>query len=224
MIAHTGALASAAGQDILLDSDLVRAGFTWTVSSDRARVRVPGGWGPVLEPPPGADEQMALMALRGRGSRDLRGCHHEVKGDTMPDITQELAIEAPPETVFAAITRPDGLTHWWANRVVSEPTVGSHAEFRFDNGEVMMMEITDLAMGQNVSWLVRQAPQYAHLWEGTTITWDLVRSATGTTLYFGHHGFAVADVGYEQTRIGWDYFLGSLKAYVETGVGTPYVR
>lgn len=142
----------------------------------------------------------------------------------MPDIAQELAIEASPEAVFQAITRPDEITRWWANQVVAEATVGSLAELRFDNGEVMTMEIIDLAVGKKVSWLVRQAPQYAHLWEGTTITWDLARASTGTRVRFGQHGFAVVNDGYEQTRTGWDYFLGSLKSYLETGTGTPYVR
>lgn len=91
----------------------------------------------------------------------------------MPDIAQELLIGAPPEAVFAAITQPNEITRWWANDVVAEPRAGSLAELRFDNGEIMTMEIIDLVAGKGVSWLVRQAPQYAHLWEGTTITWDL---------------------------------------------------
>lgn len=142
----------------------------------------------------------------------------------MPDIVQELTIEAPPENVFTAITQQDEITQWWANYVTAEPAVGSLAELRFDNGEVMRMEITDLTAGKNVSWLVRQAPQYAHLWEGTTITWDLAPTSNGTKLLFGQHGFAVVDAGYEQTRTGWGYFLGSLKSYLETGKGTPYAR
>ncbi len=142
----------------------------------------------------------------------------------MPDIAQELTIKAPAETVFAAITQGDKITRWWANHAVAEPTVGSRIELRFDNGEVMIMEIFDLTAGKDVSWLVRQAPQYAHLWEGTTITWDLAPALTETTLFFGHHGFAVDDTGYKQTRSGWDYFLTSLKSYLETGIGTPYVR
>ncbi len=141
----------------------------------------------------------------------------------MPDIAQELLIGAPPEAVFAAITQPNEITRWWANDVVAEPRAGSLAELRFDNGESMTMEIIDLVAGKGVSWLVRQAPQYAHLWEGTTITWDLAPRAAGTRLLFGQHGFAVAAAGYEQTRAGWEYFLRSLTSYLETGRGTPYV-
>lgn len=142
----------------------------------------------------------------------------------MPDIARELTIKAVPETVFAAITRPDEITQWWANYVAAELEVGSLVVFRFDNGEVMTMRIADLAVGQRVSWLVEQAPQYDHLWEGTTITWGLAPLPTGTKLIFWHHGLVAVDGGYQQTCVGWDYFLKSLKAYIETGRGTPYVR
>jgi hypothetical protein len=30
------------------------------------------------------------------------------------------------------------------------------------------------------------------------------------------------DAAYEPTREGWEYFLGSLKSYLETGKGTPH--
>ncbi len=141
----------------------------------------------------------------------------------MSEIVQELTIEAPPENVFHAITLPDGITGWWANHVAVEPKVGSLAEIRFDNGEVMKMEIIDLEVGKKVHWGVRFAPH--QLWEGSMITWDLTPDEEGTRLLFGHHHLTVGAPGYgiEQTRAGWEYFLLSLKAYLETGKGTPYV-
>lgn len=147
----------------------------------------------------------------------------EMKGSMMPDITREITIKAAPARVFTAVTRHDEITQWWANQVTAEPTIGSIAEFCFNNGEVMRMKIADLVVDKSISWLVRDAPQYAHLWEGTTITWHFAPAAHGTQLRFAHGGFAVVDSGYEQTRTGWEYFLESLKSYLETGHGTPYV-
>jgi len=140
----------------------------------------------------------------------------------MADIVQELTIEATPENVFHAITRQDGITHWWANQVTAEPKAGSITEISFDNGEVMKMEIIDFEVGKKVRWSVRLAP---HDWEGSTITWDLTPVSNGTKLLFGQHDLVVGTTGYsiEQTRAGWEYFLGSLKSYLETGTGTPYV-
>jgi uncharacterized protein YndB with AHSA1/START domain len=138
----------------------------------------------------------------------------------MADIVQELTIEARPEKVFAALTRQDELAQWWTTHVTTEPRVGSVAEFRFDNGAtVFQMEIVELVDGKKVRWAVRSGPPH---WEGTTVTWDLTPAGNGTKLLFGHHGFAAADAGYEQTRAGWEYFLGSLKSFLEMGKGTPH--
>jgi uncharacterized protein YndB with AHSA1/START domain len=138
----------------------------------------------------------------------------------MPDIAQELTIEATPEKVFNALTQQDELAQWWTNHVTAEPKVGSIAKFSFDNGAVVFqMEIAELNAGKRVHWIVRHGPPH---WEGTDVTWDLSPVESGTKLLFGHHGFAVADASYEETAQGWQYFLGSLKSYLETGKGTPH--
>jgi uncharacterized protein YndB with AHSA1/START domain len=67
-----------------------------------------------------------------------------LKGSPISEILQELTIEVTPENVFHAITLPEGIAGWWANQVTAEPKVGTLAEIRFENGEVMKMEITDL--------------------------------------------------------------------------------
>jgi uncharacterized protein YndB with AHSA1/START domain len=144
------------------------------------------------------------------------------KGITMSDIIQELTIEATPENVFLALTLPDGIAAWWSNHVTAEQKVGSVTEVRFENGGVMQMEITDLEVGKSVHWRLRLSP---HNWEESTITWDLTPISQGTRLLFGQHNLIMGDTGYsiEETRAGWEYFLESLKSYLEIGKGTPYV-
>lgn len=140
----------------------------------------------------------------------------------MSDIVQELIIEATPENVFDALTLPDGIAEWWSNHVTAEPKVGSLNEIRFENGGIFKMEITDLEAGKKVYWRCRLSP---HDWEGSTITWDITPISKGVRLLFGQHNLTVGDTGYsiEETCAGWEYFLESLKSYLETGKGTPYV-
>jgi uncharacterized protein YndB with AHSA1/START domain len=139
----------------------------------------------------------------------------------MSEIIQELTIEATPENVFHALTTSDGIAGWWSNLATAEPKVGSLTEVRFESG-VMQMEITNLEVGKKVHWKVKLSP---HDWEGSTITWDLTPTSKGTSLLFGQHNLMVGPTGYsiEETRAGWEYFLESLKSYLETGKGTPYV-
>ena len=67
-------------------------------------------------------------------------------------------------------------------------------------------------------WIFRQGPPH---WAATSVTWQLTPVENGTTLVFTHDGFAQVDAAYEQTRRNWEYFLDSLKSYLETGKGTP---
>jgi uncharacterized protein YndB with AHSA1/START domain len=140
----------------------------------------------------------------------------------MADIVEELVIEAAPENVFRALTLSEGIASWWSNRVTAEPKVGSIVEVRWQNGGVMKFEVTDLEVGKKVHWKCQLSP---HDWEGSTVTWDLTPASNGTKLLFGQHNLTVGATGYsiEETRSGWEYFLPSLKAYLETGKGIPYV-
>jgi len=65
LVVHAWDLARAAGLDERLDPDAVRDVLAVAETfSDSARV--PGVFGPALEPPPGADEQIRMLALLGR--------------------------------------------------------------------------------------------------------------------------------------------------------------
>jgi uncharacterized protein (TIGR03086 family) len=62
---HTWDLARATGQDDRLDPEGITAALAFLEPND-AMIRVPGGFGPALEPPPGADNQTRFLAFVGR--------------------------------------------------------------------------------------------------------------------------------------------------------------
>jgi uncharacterized protein YndB with AHSA1/START domain len=147
------------------------------------------------------------------------------KGTTMltgVTIVLERIISAAPERVFSALTQPDELARWWTTDLSVTPEAGSLAEFRFNQGAaVRQFELAELIAGERVRWIVQRGP--AH-WAGTTITWQLTLDQGGTGVVLTQDGFAQVDALYHQTRTEWDYYLDSLKAYLETGKGTPYVK
>jgi hypothetical protein len=63
-------------------------------------------------------------------------------------------------------------------------------------------------------------------WAGTSVVFRLVpQSKTGTLLHFEHIGLVPGLECYDICNTGWNHFLGiSLKNFVETGKGTPYVE
>jgi uncharacterized protein (TIGR03086 family) len=64
-LVHTWDLSRATGQDERLDPDGVEATLAWTTPVED-QLRVPGGFDPELEPPPGADAQTRLLGFLGR--------------------------------------------------------------------------------------------------------------------------------------------------------------
>ena len=137
----------------------------------------------------------------------------------MAAIVKELTIAAAPGTVFNALTQQDEIVQWWANEAQVQPEVGSLGEFRFrPPAGVLQFEVTELDQDKKVSWISRQGPPS---WVGTSVTWQLEPVHNGTRLLFTHDGFAQVDEAYQQTRGNWEYFLASLKSYLETGKGTP---
>lgn len=137
----------------------------------------------------------------------------------MPSIVKELTITTDPERAFNALTQQDAIACWWTNDLSVKPEVGSLAEFCFrQRAFVIQLEIAELDAGEKVHWILRQG---APNWVGTSVTWQLTPVQNGTKLVFSHDGFAQADEPYESTRRTWEYFLDSLKSYLETGKGTP---
>jgi uncharacterized protein YndB with AHSA1/START domain len=137
----------------------------------------------------------------------------------MAAIVTERIIEASPERVWNALTLPDEIACWWAAEARVKPEVGSVGEFRFrpPAGD-LQFEVAELIQDKHLHWISRQGPPE---WARTSVIWQLEPIPNGTRLLFTHDGFVKKDEAYEQTRGNWDFFLDSLKSYLETGKGTP---
>jgi hypothetical protein len=59
-------------------------------------------------------------------------------------------------------------------------------------------------------------------WRGTTIKWEIVAIETGSKVTLTHQGLILKLECYDICQAGWNFFLGSLKDYLETGKGNPY--
>lgn len=138
----------------------------------------------------------------------------------MPDILFEVPINAPADKLYQALTDQQGLRSWWTQAANAQPKVGTVSEFSFYNGGVNLhLEVDQLEANQRVVWkAVSGVPD----WPGTSITWDLVPTETGTKLLFGHLNFASVEGSLPYTGYNWAWYIISLKKYVETGVGSPH--
>src|SRR5689334_16071049 len=99
----------------------------------------------------------------------------------MTAIVIERSIATAPERVFQALTWSDEIGHWWTNDLNITPEVGSLAEFRFGEwGEFRLrFELAELNCEQ-IRWLAR--PDGPPHWAGTSVTWRLTPTQSGTNL------------------------------------------
>lgn len=137
----------------------------------------------------------------------------------MPSIVIERFIATDAQTIYNALTQQDKIARWWTNDLNVKPEVGSLAEFRFrQEAFIIQLEIAALDAGKKVYWIIKKGAPH---WTDTSVTWQLTPVETGTKVFFSHDGFARNNEPFEQTRRNWEYFLDSLKSYLETGKGTP---
>jgi uncharacterized protein YndB with AHSA1/START domain len=89
----------------------------------------------------------------------------------MADIRHQIAIEAPPEEVYAALATQAGLRSWWTADTIADHKTGGKAEFGFDqHSMVFRMTIERLDPNRQVIWDCHgDNPE----WVGTTLTWTI---------------------------------------------------
>jgi uncharacterized protein YndB with AHSA1/START domain len=143
--------------------------------------------------------------------------------DLDADYASEFAIDAPPQAVFDALTTIDGLAGWWTT-VTGAGLAGGELRFVFrgDADAPLIMQVTAAERPSTVRWA---CVAYSPLtdWVGTTLSFDVApRPAGGSNLKFRHTGLTPRLACYRDCKSGWDHFLPSLRAFVESGAGNPW--
>ena len=136
------------------------------------------------------------------------------------DYTKQIQFSAPPDQVFDALTTVAGLASWWAP-VTGSGAAGGELRFSYGAGQTMVVQVEEADRPSTVVWRVEWCNVLPD-WAGTSPTFTVRRSAEGgSELAFRHEGLGPQLECYDQCRAGWDHFLPSLRAYVESGAGTP---
>lgn len=140
----------------------------------------------------------------------------------MVDILHRVGVEgASPTEVYDALTTVEGLAGWWTEDASGDGSPGGTLAFRFPPIGGFDMEVVSATPGQEVAWRVVAGPEE---WVGTTIDWRLSRDGDWTVVLFGHRGWSESVEFMHHCSTKWATFLMSMKAYVETGSGSPAPR
>jgi uncharacterized protein YndB with AHSA1/START domain len=144
------------------------------------------------------------------------------------DHTLTVALAAAPADVYDAIASPAGLRGWWTAGADGSDEVNGVFRLTFRPDHWTEMRIDRLDPGRTVGWtcVAQHEPGFTPTdeWVGTTISFTLEPTPTGTVLRFAHHGLRRLEC-HQLCQRGWDFYVGhSLKALLETGTGTPDTR
>jgi uncharacterized protein YndB with AHSA1/START domain len=149
----------------------------------------------------------------------------------MPDITYKVTLKAPAARVFDALTDQNHIAGWWTPDCTVEQRVGGHATFEFKGADGrldgrVLMRIEKLVPNKLVEWkCIEQDYQGLSDWIGTTVRFRLADNGQGgTELDFAHLDWQSTEGSFHRCTDGWSHVLGSsLKNYLETGKGEPYL-
>ena len=160
---------------------------------------------------------MSARALRER----LYGVtqHREAEHTVTEFIATQVRIESAPHKALEAVTTTAGHKAWWTPDCEVGRKVGDEAAFRFDSREVVFRIDRLDAHGIELT-CVRTRGQSE--WQGTRLTLRVVGDGAHSYVDLLHEGFASKTPFFEKCAGGWKYYLESLRAYCETGRGTPY--
>lgn len=149
-------------------------------------------------------------------------------------IEREIHIEAPPETVFEVVSRPEHIREWWNAETDVEPTPGAAGELVWADGDNPRADVAPMTVVAaepprlfSFRW-THPAGETAVDGNSLLVTFELVPSGSGTRLLLTETGFrergwevAVLEQQYNEHVVGWDIFVPRIAAHAERLVSTP---
>lgn len=137
----------------------------------------------------------------------------------MNAITVRNRIPVSHDKVLAALTTTAGHRGFWARDCKVGRAVGDEATYRFDSIEVVF-RIDRIDERGLVMTCVRE--ENCPEWLGTRVSMQAKADGAGTAVELVHDGWREKTEFFGMCRAGWESYVESLRAYCETGRGTPY--
>ncbi|WP_203580260.1 SRPBCC domain-containing protein [Microbacterium hibisci] len=140
------------------------------------------------------------------------------------DFTTTITVDATTQQAFDAINDVAG---WWGRITGTTTRVGDEFVYVVPGLHYSGFQVVELQPGRRVEW--RVTGSYLdfvddHLeWTGTSVRFEIEEQAGGARITFTHDGLEPEDQCYEVCSNAWSMFVnGSLKSFIDTGVGAPY--
>jgi uncharacterized protein YndB with AHSA1/START domain len=188
--------------------------FRATDGGTELRLRHSGFADPVARDRHAEGWEQALGNLVGFLARDADAASHVVS----------VLVQAGRRATFDAVATADGIRKWWTPLVAGDETEGGRLRLAFAGlDEHIDLRLDRLNAPFSVDWTCVAHTDLAE-WAGTRMHFAFIEVGENTTLIsFAHIGLHPRLRCFDHCKVGWDHFLKSLAALVETGAGYPYV-
>jgi hypothetical protein len=137
--------------------------------------------------------------------------------DEEDNYNKELIVNASKTEAFSAVSQKVHL--WWGEVSNSVSKVGD--EFTIDFGDQnWSFRVTEFIPNSKITWeCIGGNPEFNAEWIGDILYWNIEAIGDTTKISFLQVGLTPEMNCYEICNRGWDFFIESLKQYVETGTG-----
>lgn len=141
------------------------------------------------------------------------------------NYTTTISANASAQQAFDAINDVSG---WWGRITGTTTAVDDEFVYVVPGLHYSGFRVTELEPGRRVAWLVTGSyldfVDDKQEWNGTTVRFEIAEADDGVRVVFTHDGLTADDECYEICTNAWGMFVnGSLRAFIETGRGAPYV-
>ncbi len=138
----------------------------------------------------------------------------------MASIIQHHQFDAPPRTVFQALTDPEILCTWWTSAAQSDPQIGGEFRYEFHHTPAAIRQgKTDMV--QEGRYIECDASHIQYPWAvgavKTNVRFILNIRDGGTDLKLTHSGIPDDDAIVDALTEGWEFFLGNLATVLSGG-------
>lgn len=144
------------------------------------------------------------------------------------DYSNIFVVNATPKLAFKAITEQIDL--WWTTASNKAEVVNDELRVEFGGDTFKVMRVASVYPEKSLIWEVMEAYigheelTNKNEWVGTKIQWTIHPVEKGSQIEFVHQGLTSQMECWNACISGWDYFLGSLQTFLNSGKGTPFKR
>jgi len=140
----------------------------------------------------------------------------------MKTIHHLVDIDAPIESVWAALTHADRMAGWWSTKVEAPgASVGTLVRWTFAGDFNPVMEIVETDGFARLVWRCASGHEP---WQDSTFRFEItsLEDARTRLRFWQDYAVELADDYFGTYNFNWGYYLESLRLSCSTGTGKPF--